>query len=348
MSRVKGSCGPGGPTAECWAFMLLLCAGACSPPNHGQYGGRAPASSAVLPPVEAGVAPVAGDEQPGGAPTTTPRLVALELVRALPIERWDNFQPSGLLWHEGKLLTVSDKHDHEIFELVIDEHEVRVMVHQTITIVGGSGDLDLEGICSDGAGGLLLVSEEQVRILRVRSDSVATWFSPPLKALGARVGLFQLANATLEGVAYLPGGRLLLAAERSERGLLELSPGGRLEHASVWSLPTTLFNLPAGRLPDFSDLATHGDALFALIRNGHLVVRLRRHVSGWQEHEAWTFERTENDPRYAYLERRYGVAEGLALDDNFVYVVLDNNGDARVANRRDIRPQLFIFRRPPE
>ncbi len=319
---LKGAAGPGGARTLCGMLAALHGIAACAPPSIGQGLDR--------------------------APTTTPRLVALELVRALPIERWDNFQPSGLLWQGGKLLTVSDKHDGHVFELLIERHQVRVREHQSISGLDDTDGLDLEGMCSDGAGGLLLVSEEQTRILRVGSDASARWYSPPLKALGARAGLFQLANATLEGVAHLSDGRLVIAAERSERGLLELAPGGDFEQAQVWSLPTTLFHLPAGRTPDFSDLTTHGDALFALIRNGHLVVRLRRDATGWQEHEAWSFEQSENDPRYAYVHRRYGMAEGLAVDEHFVYVVLDNNGDARVANPRDSRPQLLIFRRPLE
>src|SRR5690606_30538911 len=196
---------------------------------------------------------------PGGAPPAEAPL-ELRLVRALPIERWDDFQPSGLLWQAGKLLTVSDKHDAEVFELIIEEKLARVRLHQKLERPPDVEELDLEGLCDDGAGGLLLVSEHSTRVLHVDHAGKVNWFSPSLKELGADEGLFQLSNAGLEGIARLADGTLLLATERSERGLIELPNGNGLQNAFVWSLPTTHFALSGDRKPDFSDLALAGDA----------------------------------------------------------------------------------------
>src|SRR5690606_6284304 len=221
-----------------------------------------------------------------------------------------------------------------------------VSVYQTFQKPPGVDELDLEGISSDGAGGLLVACEYPVRILRIGPDSSTAWYTPPLKAFGSTVGLFQLPNATVEGVARLSDGRLVLAAERSERGLIELPASGELSHARAWSMPRTPFALGGTRLPDFSDLATADGALFALVRNGHLVVRLERTSAGWNEQQAWSFARAENDAQHAYFDRRYGVAEGLAMDENFIDFVLDNNADNRLVKRGDIRSQLLIFDRP--
>lgn len=270
----------------------------------------------------------------------------LVLVKALPIDRRDNFQPSGLLWHEGKLLTVSDKHDNEVFELVLEERRVRVSSYRHFALPPGVVELDLEGLCSDGAGGLLLVSETQVRVLRLASDSTLSWATPALDRLGASVGLFALPNAKLEGIARLADGRILLAAERSERGLIEMPADGELSRAQAWNMSMSAFALPHGRTPDFSDLASFENELFALVRGAHLVVKLERTTAGWAEGAAWSFAATENDDRFGYLDRRYGVAEGLALDGNRVYLVFDNNGNGRTSAPEDVRPELLVFERP--
>jgi len=267
-------------------------------------------------------------------------------VRALPIERRDNFQPSGLLWHEGKLLTVSDKHENEVFELVVEAERVTVRTYRRFALPPGIVELDLEGLCPDGTGGLLLASEAQVRALRLARDATLSWATPPLDRVGAAVGLFALQNAKLEGIARLADGRIVLAAERSERGLLEIPADGALSRALAWSMPLSRFASPPGRSPDFSDLATFDGELFALVRSAHLVVKLERGTAGWTEGEAWSFRSTENDDRYGYVDRRYGVAEGLALDGNHVYLVFDNNGKGRTSAPDDVRPELLIFERP--
>lgn len=272
--------------------------------------------------------------------------VELVLLRALPIERRDNFQPSGLLWHEGKLLTVSDKHDDEIFELVVEELSVTVKSHRRFGLPPGVVELDLEGLCSDGAGGLLLASEAEVRVLRIGRDATVGWVTPSLERLGASVGLFTLPNAKLEGIARLDDGRIVVAAERSERGLIEVPADGDLARAQAWSMPLSAFWAPPGRSPDFSDLTTFDGELFALVRGAHLVVALQRATAGWVEGAAWSFATMENDDRFGYLDRTYGLAEGLALDGNHVYVVFDNNGNGRTAMPQDVRPQLLIFERP--
>ncbi len=337
-----------------WAAAVALLVAACRAPGterraelpvHSKGDRQVPAAAPS--------APVMPLSPPDRSPVTRPpqrspaaSVPELRLVRALPIDRWDSFQPSGLLWHSGRLLTVSDKHDRQVFELLIEKTVARVREYQSFRLPPGVDDLDLEGLSSDGNDGLLLACESKIRVLRVGPDSIATWFTPSLEAVGNAVGLFQLRNATLEGLARLPDGRLLLAAERSQRGLIELPADGDLARAKAWSMPQSAFSLPPGRLPDWSDLAIDQGQVFALLRNGHLVVQLRREASGWREARAWSFAKTENDDRYAYRNRKYGVAEGLALDGNYIYITLDNNNDGRAIDPSDVRPLLLIFERP--
>jgi uncharacterized protein YjiK len=289
-----------------------------------------------------------GTSTPGVTPpSAAPRLpVELSLERALPLDISDDFQPSGLVLRDGRLLTVSDKHDTGVYEIVLAEGHAALRSFVTFTPPREEpSPLDFEGIAVDADGSLLLVSETRFRVLRI-AVAAAAWITPSLEALGRGAGLFQKKNANLEGIVRLPGGRLLLAAERDPRGLIELAEDGDLTRAKAWAMPESVHTPPPGRTADFADLSVAQGNVYALQRNSHLIVRIERTDERWEEREAWSYARTENDPRFAYESRVYGVAEGLAIDGDHVFVVTDNNGLARAADPHDRRPLLFVFARP--
>ena len=58
------------------------------------------------------------------------------------------------------------------------------------------------------------------------------------------------------------------------------------------------------------------------------------------------FPSIETDPRTQYRDMTYGLAEGLALDDTHLYLVLDNNDDTLAADPKDNRSRLLIFANP--
>jgi hypothetical protein len=286
----------------------------------------------------------AGGKDAGGPSARAP--VELVLEHALPLDvDWD-FEPSGLSWLGDHLLTVSDKHDDTIFELILEE--ARARVRPFIRFVPPDDEprpFDFEGLTVAQDGSLLLASEARHRVLRVKADGNASWSTVSLQAIGAEAGLLRKRNAGLEGIALLANGRLLLAAERAPRGLLELSSPGETRGARAWAFDESAYRPAAGRSVDFSDLACAGEAVYALERNSHLVVRIERSKERWLEREAWSYAQTENDPRYAYEDQEYGLAEGLAVTKARVYIVFDNNNDRR-RGTRDARPLVFVFQRP--
>lgn len=281
----------------------------------------------------------------GAAPLPPPRELVLE--RALTLEIEGDFEPSGLLFHQGHLLTISDKHDDTVFELILGTSSVDVRPFVRFEPPEDEPQpFDLEGLTEDADGSLLLASEARHRLLRVTTDGKASWATQSLQAVGARAGLFQKRNAGLEGIVRLPNGHLLLAAERDPRGLIELASLSELATAQVWTMQRTGHPSAAGRSLDFADLSVAADGgVYALERNLHLVTHLELGARGYTEREAWSYAKTEDDPRYAYEDREFGLAEGLALDATHVYVVFDNNNDRR-RGTRDTRPLLFVFQRP--
>lgn len=272
-----------------------------------------------------------------------PAPLELELERALPVEGGANFQPSGLYLSSGRLLVVSDKHDDAVFELSLQRDSAVARPFLRFRAPGGEA-LDLEGIAGGQDGSLLLASEAQFRLLAVSTSGRATWLTSSLEKVGQAAGLFQKHNAGLEGVAKV-GNQLVIAAEREPRGLLEVADGGG-GPVVAYRLPSAVCSGLHGRTDDLTDLSVSEGELYALQRNAHLVVRMTRSDGRFREAAHWSYGRAENDPRYRYRDRTYGLAEGLALDETHVYVVLDNNDDARESGNDDRRGMLFVFKRP--
>lgn len=88
------------------------------------------------------------------------------------------------------------------------------------------------------------------------------------------------------------------------------------------------------------------DTLYALERNAFVVSQLIKENGQYRQGKGWSYEYIENDEKWLYRDTTYGLAEGLCLDDKFIYIALDNNGDARRNNPKDTRPLLFILERP--
>lgn len=279
--------------------------------------------------------------------TEPPAPLELTLEAAVPIEPGDAglpFDTSGLLLEGDQLLAVSDKHDDTVFALHVEATVARARPLVRFTVPGGYR-LDLEGLTRGADGSLLLVSEAQKQLYRVTAAGEFVGSLGALEPMLSRAGLCEVFNAGLEGAARLPDGRLLIVAERAPRGLIELagdSPSG----ARAWTMAEARCPARAPRNDDFADVTTFEGAVYVLERNAHLVVRIEQRGDGWVEREAWSYAQAENDPRFRYVDRTYGLAEGLAVDREHVYVALDNNAQARSADPKDQRPLLMIFRRP--
>jgi len=281
----------------------------------------------------------------------------LELERALPVEHADGspaVDPSGLTLVDGTLFTVSDKRPDTIFRL--DLHAYRAVLHEHLRFEAGGRDL--EGITADDAGTFYVVSEADCTLLRVVPGGACEALTPSLEALGAAAGLFRRpGEAGPEALARLAPGRFVVGAEREERGLLrvDVAPGHLAVDARPLPVrPPVTFG---DRTPDLAGLFAAGGELYGLARGASTVVRLQQDAAGaWHETAAWSYAAVENDPRFAYRDMRYGHGEGLAMDERFVYVILDVNAhtaNARVASEHpagsgepDRRPLLLVLRRP--
>jgi len=246
-------------------------------------------------------------------------LPELELISVLPIIGPMNNQPSGLTIHDGRLVTVSDKHDSHIYELKMSEtvaEQIPLMELAVDSLPDRHGILDLEGITVDSSGSLLLVSESHFRVIQV-SDKHLTWLTPSLQEAGMNVGLFKTRGAFFEGIVFIDN-KFFLSGERQPRGIVEYDLETKRSVAHV--VNETRFPLRIGRSPDFAGMYYFQDRMFVLHRNAHVISELVFEGGEWKENEGYSFDRTENDERYAYSIMIYGRAEGLAMDEDRVYV----------------------------
>lgn len=278
--------------------------------------------------------------------------IPLKLVRALPVEGLDNAHPSGLTIVDGQLYAVSDQHDHAVCRIRLHPDRAVLEPHVTFNAPWSGAwvlSLDFEGIAYKD-GFFFLVSEAILRVLRVHETGTdLAWVTPGVEKEGLEAGLFGDRKARLEGLALLGGGRLLLAAERAPRGLVEvvIAPGGGEAAVSAHAFGESLLELPEPLEPDFSDLFYDGKDLYALSRNAEAVLRIEYEAGELRELAFWSFGEVTGAPEYRYLNQRSGRAEGLCMDAEHVYVVLDNNDRGRQTDPGDTRPLLFLFRRPP-
>jgi len=95
----------------------------------------------------------------------------------------------------------------------------------------------------------------------------------------------------------------------------------------------------------YSDLCWFKGHLFVLLRHHQVILEVdptTRDVLA-----EYNFHAIEDAPQHAY-HKAYptGAMEGLAVDDNYFWLVTDNNGFPRVQDNKDRRPTLFKCKRP--
>ncbi|MBL9136528.1 MAG: esterase-like activity of phytase family protein [Verrucomicrobiales bacterium] len=206
--------------------------------------------------------------------------------------------------------------------------------------IGEHARLDCEGLALDGSGRVYLCEEARRWILR---------WDPSTKALsrlpiqwGAVAKYFHPTdfNASFEGIA-VSGDRLYVANERQE---------GRIIVVDVKSLAVVDDFMVApsdsvGRDHNYSDLCWSDGSLWVLMRDVRKVLRVDvRTKSVIAEFDYGAME-TARPVAYGALVAP-GFMEGLVVDEEWLWLLSDNNGVGRRANLKDIRPTLFRCRRP--
>jgi hypothetical protein len=294
---------------------------------------------AVLAPVVAGAAE--------GPPAPQPlRAEAFWLLEPPKGERFD--ASALLLQPDGTLLTVNDRGAGVYRIQFRSGTNVADLVPLPDSFTAGQlapwtpekvGRWDCEGLARDEQGRLYLCEEANRWILRwdARTKSVerlAIDWSPVKSHFAADL------NASFEGIA-VGDGKLYVANER-QRGRLIVVDLATLRVERHFQV-----SYSASRALDthYSDLSWHDGALWVLLRESSAVLQVDpRRETVLAE---YSFRDLERRKEVIYTGRYpTGTMEGLAVDDEFLWLVTDNNGESRWSAPGDIRPTLFQCRRP--
>ena len=273
----------------------------------------------------------------------------LKLIKALPVVYHERIDPSGLTIHDNTLFAVSDKHDDTIFKVQLTDDEAIMIPYLKFRFAEPVARLDLEGITCDSSGVFYLVSEALHRVLRVDPrEEYASWVTPNLRPFGEKKGLFQVRNAALEGVAVVGDDHFVVCVERQPRGIIEIDMSKKPCEIRAFAYDRTSLKLPENRRPDFTDLFFEDQELYALHRNPYAISKLIRNGETFEEKDFWSYESIETSEELQYSNMIFGRAEGLCMDKERIFVILDNNGDHRLSDPEDRRPLLLIMQRPQE
>ncbi len=287
---------------------------------------------------------------------------ALVLESAYAIEGAAGLEPSGLAYCDDRLLLVSDDHDDVVFELspgtegIATATPYRVIENIPLPprqqfplllrikrlaaeLFGLTGGMDWEGIACDDDGTLYLASEYYFAVLTVGPGNNLWWQGEDVYASGRERGLFGTMNAYIEGIT-LHRNELLLAVEREPRALIRMQGGTPVEIL----VPAQAGLAEDGLSYDYTGLAVWKNRVFVLNRNHYKVCELG--ADDLTGRDCRSYRDVERSGAYGYDTGPYGLGEGLMVTDEAIWIVLDNNGQSRLSDADDKRPQLFRFANP--
>ncbi|WP_261319181.1 hypothetical protein [Microbulbifer agarilyticus] len=285
-----------------------------------------------------------------------------KLLGAWWVDGSEDLDISGLSFCDGELLAVADKSSERIYRLPVQAGAERVTLEpkarfarpglpddqpvplkvRALHYVSTPLSMDFEGITCD-ASGVYLLSERHNRIAQLDSAAKrAQWLTPRWSESARARGYLQIFNAESEGLVKAEGD-FWVALEREPRGLLRLKRDEEVGQ-DFRSLPEVAGLDFRGRAEDVTALAYYDGSLFTLERNAFAVCR--RELTSLRAEWCVHYRDIEEAPKYVYQDTRFGKGEGLAINQQGIFVVLDNNGVARVADAEDRRGLMLHLAMP--
>jgi len=261
---------------------------------------------------------------------------------------------SGLSFCKGNLLTISDKNSEVIYTIKLEDGLAQLepyleisglkapkkdkptnFWHFILDLSRPSAAMDFEGICcTDDA--IYILSERYNRIAKVDMHGKANWLESVWSFTAKARGYLQGFNLSSEGLAKV-GDNFWVALERDPRGLVKLTEN---EEAQIYSPPPVAGLDFHGKSEDFSALDYYDGALFTLERNAHAVCK--RSVPSLKAEWCLDYRALEQSPELEYEGASAGgKGDGLAVGEEGIFILFDNNNISRSAVPQDRRALLL-------
>lgn len=276
--------------------------------------------------------------------------LAAEQVTRLELPGGKQFDASGLLLlPSGALLTLANNLGPRLYRIEISPSATNAALaptewftaEQVSTALGlKPRSLDAEGIARDAQDRLYVCEESRRWILRFDPKSGLLERLPI--DLGSVNGLFNKLdlNASFEGIA-IGRGKLYVANERTAPVIIEVD----LKHLKVSGHFEVYPHARSFFGTHYSDLCWFGGRLWVLCRQHRVVLEVNPHTH--QVLAEFDYRALEDQLGYKTgLPISVGLMEGLAVDQDFIWLLTDNNGMGRAGAANDIRPTLVRCRRP--
>ena len=207
---------------------------------------------------------------------------------------------------------------------------------------------DLESIRSAGGGSYLIANEATHQVILWNPSNQQAELR--VKNLPELLAPYKFDRSFGMEAVCPDGDRLYVAKEKGPALLLAVTD--RIETAAQLKV------VPADS--DITDCLFRDGTLYLLNRNNRRILLAHpasRRPAGptFELFEQWDFSAIEQDPRFQYWMRdqktgeqhdEWGTAEALDMDDQFVYIGLDNNGQSLRQNPRETRPVILVFNKP--
>lgn len=258
------------------------------------------------------------------------------------------FDASGLqIMPDGSLITIGNTHGATPYRInflpgLTEANLVPLTNYfasnQVHLITGGArGRLDCEGLAMDDQGRLYLCAERERWILRSDTQGRVERLPIDWSPVKEHFSSFDF-NASFEGVA-IGDGRLYVANERSSPVILsvDLATMKIKRDFVVYPSRSSLLGL------HYSDLCWFENQLWIMCRQHYVLLQ----VDPATRRVMAEFDYRELEDRLSYATGLpVGIMEGLAVDQDYIWMVTDNNGDERKGAPGDKRPTLVKCRRP--
>jgi uncharacterized protein YjiK len=251
-------------------------------------------------------------------------------------------QFSGLTIVNNKLYTIANDHAHRLYEITLSNTDSFTCHYEKINSIAS----DFEGITTDGKN-LFVLAEKTSIIYIINATKQGKSLEPYTNRLDvelSKVGFFKSTddNFRLEGLAFVNDTTFLVAAELNPRGLALISTSGfiisnkKIPHISAVRFPKSRELLPENSADfkfevngksyyyDFTDVFIKDSLAYVLDRSMECIYVVD-YKNNFQTKEVWDFQNALKKEDQQGYKKILGTAEGLALDDKHIYVILDNN-----------------------
>jgi hypothetical protein len=256
----------------------------------------------------------------------------------------ERFDASALTFYKGKLLTINDRHG-AVYEITPAANSVARLrrtdwfpSRELAKAARRSPRYDCEGLAADASGNLFL-SEESQRVIFKSSpqgkvDALNIDWAPVRQYFGPDL------NASFEGIA-MSGDRLYVANERSAPRIIVVDLRS-FKVVDSFFVDSDGFAFGG---PHYTDLSFADSHLFILNRNHRCIFEIEPETK--RVLAEYSYAQMELDKQVAYYtDYPTGTMEGLAIDEEYFWMITDNNGKGRIADPADSRPTLFRCKRP--